>query len=510
MKIRGIFYFLIILFIHSLAVGQTAAPAAKQNKKKYKKWQRGFQFSYDYSYRWLTDNPRYKGVFYDTTISDKSAIEMRNSFEGFKKSYTAGLLFERPINNKFFFQTGAIINNVGETIKLDKVSDPRIKNLFYYDPKKPFVKVSYTSFDIPLAVRFTFGQKSRYDTQRSAVSYLKFNRNFIGMGGIQASYLLSNGTPFLENSGMSFVLRGIAGIGISQGLGEKMTLNLMLTARHAINPMYLDDALNSYYYSLGLTAQILFKKKIKEKKKANTTIVDACLLHKLRPRDPKQKKKAIFGFTFGANVSQPFGSDAAKKDIQYNPSFWNSLIVPKESSGRKLPLTSPQWALHMEYNFLDNRLGIFSDPGFIRRGYFARYDYKDAFGTLRTQTTLKKTYIDVPLNIRVALSEWVYVFAGGNISVLVRDKVKFYAQYFDDTSLDLNPTAVKSVLDTYTYYAKPSKAFVWGYTGGIGFVIGDNADFTFRVNKTSDYIKDYSLYGINAQASLTYLFKRRK
>jgi hypothetical protein len=65
-------------------------------------------------------------------------------------------------------------------------------------------------------------------------------------------------------------------------------------------------------------------------------------------------------------------------------------------------------------------------------------------------------------------------------------------------------------MNSTDYFGKNAESFVWGYTGGIGISIGDNADFTFRVNKTSDYIKDYSLSSVNAQASLTYLFKTRK
>lgn len=507
MKKKHILFFLVIFFLPGILICQPVPPG-KQNKKKYKKWSRGVQFSYDFSYRWLSDNPRYKRVFFDTTITDAAAIEMRNSFETFKKSYTVGLIFERPINDKFFFQAGAIINNVGETVKLDNITNTHVKSYFYYDPENPVVKINYTSVDFPLAVRFTFGQKSKYDTQKSVASYLKFNRYFIGLAGIQAGYLLNNGSRFVQNGGPSFILRGIAGIGISQGLGEKATLNLLLTARHAVNPMYFDDPLNAYYYSLGVTAQLMFKKRIKEKRKAPNTSLDACILHKLKPRDPRQKLKPIFGFTFGANVSYPIGSDVNKKDTE-NIRVVEGFVLTG-IDGHKLPLISPQWALHMEYNFFDNRAGVFSDIGFMRRGYFARYDYSFESGVLKTQTTVKQTYIDIPINIKVAVSEWIYLFAGGNISGRVNDKIRYYSQYLDNTKLDLNPASTISVMNSTDYFGKNAESFVWGYTGGIGISIGDNADFTFRVNKTSDYIKDYSLSSVNAQASLTYLFKTRK
>ncbi len=227
-------HLLICLILLSLAGYSQSSP-----QHEAEKWQLGFSFSPEYSYRSLHgDNP---------------VIEMRDSLEKARFGFSTGIVVKNVINPRWSITGGLMYSDKGEkTIKSNLYSiDPRPG-----DPVSSQTTWRYHYLDIPLKARYYLldGKISVFISAGVAVNIFLQETKTVKL------WYSDNSTEIRHNAIDDSSLRplsltGIAGAGIEYLLTSKLTLSLEPVFRHSLIPVN-DGGIRQCQFSAGINTGI--------------------------------------------------------------------------------------------------------------------------------------------------------------------------------------------------------------------------------------------------------------
>lgn len=227
------------IFIYLFLFAFNAWPQSKDSSN-YSKFDIGFTFSPDYSYRVLK--------------TDVSKSWIKNSYDTLevpKFGYTTGLNIIFPLKKKFFISSGLLFADKGERTKRYATQPVNnYTNHFYY-------------LDIPVKVNYYFGHRKYYYSKPKKIKL------FLSAGTSVNVYLSSRtSTETGRNNDKESLSKSIdlsrinisflAGLGFNTQLTNKWYFKLESNYRRSINKI-ADAPIKKYFYSLGLNAGLFCK-----------------------------------------------------------------------------------------------------------------------------------------------------------------------------------------------------------------------------------------------------------
>lgn len=497
-KDRFLFFLILISFV---SIAKNRKPKAA---KTLANWSIGVRGSYDYTYRWLYDNPRY--IDSTSGITDKDLIKYRNKYDRPRWGRTAGILFEKHLDpgNIYSIQTGFIISDIGEKVKRSSVTEADFKQLLAGSKGDPIVN-HYYSLEIPVALKFK---------RTPDLNFFTHGRDLFGMAGVSVGAVLLPLSSYKSNP-PNILLKPMAGLGISQQFLSRFTFSIAAVARVSPISLFKYTPINSHYYSLGGEAQLTFRPAKSKKKKKEGAIT--CFFQEKKVKK-KKPNNTLHGFIYGLNGAFTKGSDVTSAatgifGIANPPSGYTLLKAEKHL------LYAPHIGFHSERTLfkklLKNRIALITELIYSRKGFRVNFEYSSVSSPLgnRLKTTahVRINYLDVPIMLRANIAGGLYVFGGCQLALsLGGRKISTYYQYFNNASMDtISGSYGYRNVSFNNYFNNSPTIFLKGWVGGIGYSIDERVDINIRVQKTNEIVSTGDFYNITGQLSLIYLFKKR-
>ena len=236
------FLFLLILLPYVL-LSNTIDSTKSVDSTKNRKWEIGFSFSPDYSYRTLKSD-----------ADNQSLKEMRDTLEIPKFGFTTGINVVYHFNDRIVLETGLLFSDKGEKTKKTSFENvPSSQLPIYYT-----YKYHYLYLDIPLKVDYyLLTGKLKLFVTAGVSGNIFINQKTTLLQGHDNGDIQKNTTTF--NPGFNrFNLAMIAGLGINYKLSSRMNLKVEPVYRRSLTSI-ANTPIKSYLYSTGLNMGISFK-----------------------------------------------------------------------------------------------------------------------------------------------------------------------------------------------------------------------------------------------------------
>lgn len=188
---------------------------------KFKKFELGYSYSADYSYRNIKSNE-----------TNRDIINLYDTIESAKYGYTTGINGTYFKSNKLSFSLGCLLSDKGEKSELFINSTIiKLKNHYYY-------------LDIPIKANYYF---------------LKENNKFYVTAGISSNIFLfstisnfSNEKAGKNNINLNTVnFAALGGVGFDFSLSDSWHFKSELLYRHSLQPI-MDSPIKRSLFSIGL------------------------------------------------------------------------------------------------------------------------------------------------------------------------------------------------------------------------------------------------------------------
>jgi hypothetical protein len=487
-------YYAIALFFFFILISQTGISQSAYGKKIT--YYFGAQYSRDYNALQLYDDPHQSiDSNLHLGISDADYIKLRklNDINTWNEHY--GIKFGYSISPYLYFETGLSYYKGGVSVTPNNLSDSLLTKIFSDLQYKSNYLVEYNVLEVP----FTLRLKPNFDDKKSRF-FPVFSAG-VGVGYATQNLLYYN---YIENAKVerNLGLTANLGLGFRKEFDEAMYFEINSFYRTTLINHFAYAPVQSFFTSLGVEATLGWL--IKGNSAGKSALILSC-----KEFSRQHLKRYNLGIQYGGLYTVPLNNGTTKElfTLYGHPEVDTSKVKTYTSSISGIPGFSIGLYIEARINPI---FSIGFTPGFSQRGFQVsdQYNYKDSTkAPLTIQSTFRFNYLDFPLEFIFSPINRLKIFAGGGVSVLMKDQIyefTYSPQGYIGAPVDIKDlSGFKRVL---TYFGKDPKDLLWGAYLGTSYDIDNRMAIALKAlystNMMPEKLKELDISNLYFQASV--------
>ncbi|MFM7023991.1 MAG: outer membrane beta-barrel protein [Flavobacteriales bacterium] len=456
----------------------------------------GAVYSKDYNTVTLKDDPH---MALDTNLSlgmtDAQYIQLRriNDINIWREHF--GLRLGYSITPYVYFEAGANYNRGGVKVTPNNLSDTILKKVFSNLLDKREYTVEYNTIEVPLTVRL----KPNFNEKKSRFFPIFSMGIAFGYAVHQLYYYnYIESAKVQRNIGVTAHI----GLGLRKEIDKTMYFEFNSFYRNTLINHFAYSPVQSFYNTLGFEATLGWV--FKGEKLGKSNLILSC-----KDFSQKHLKRYNLGIQYGGIYTSPVNRGAVKEllTIYGHPEIDTSKVRSFTSSVDGIGGFSV--GLYVECR-LNPIFSLGFTPAYSQRGFQLNdhFIYKDsAAAPLSVNSIVKFYYLDVPIEFIFSPVNRLKLFAGGGISVMMRDRI--YEFTYSPKGYVGSPVVLNDMSGfnrVLTFFGKPARDIIWNGYLGASYDIDNRLAVSLKVQYSSNMmpaeIPDLSIGNIYGQAAI--------